>query len=172
MSHIATTKPVRLPGPLVLSYMHNVGHLLDSSSPKSAFFVNMARHNIKLPLLLRLQILLIFLLSHLTTCLPTNPADNLTVPVPPTSNDTLTSPVASCATLPDWPEWFQPSEKFDSLDVERTLDLFYNDYVRDHGDTIYEFLRSGVTPVRQIPTQRLPLKVAYGMAKDTPPGKD
>ena len=129
----------------------------------------MARHDTKPPLLLKLQMLLIFLLIYLTTCLPTNATDNLTAL---SSNDTLTSPVASCATLPDWPEWFQPSEKFDSLDVERTLDLFYNDYVRDHGDTIYEFLRSGVTPVRHIPTQRLPLKVAYGMAKNTLPGKD
>ena len=123
----------------------------------------MARHDIKLPLLLRLQMLLIVLLSHLTTCLPTNATDSLAVPVPLSFNDTLTSPVPSCATLPSWPEWFQPSEKFDSGDVERAMYLFYNDYVRDHGDAIYEFLLSGVMPVRHIPTQRLPLKVAHGM---------
>lgn len=122
----------------------------------------MARHHIDIPFLLTFQTLLIFLLLHLTTCLPTNATDDLTVPVPLSSNDTLTSPVASCATLPSWPEWFQPSEKFDSRDVELAMNLFYNDYVRDHGDTIYEFLRSGVTPVRKIPTQRLPLKVAHG----------
>ena len=132
----------------------------------------MARHNIKLPLPLRLHILLIFLLSHLTTCLPTNATDNFTVAVPPTSNDTLTAAAASCATLPDWPEWFQPSEQFDFGDVERALDLFYIDYVRDHGDAIYEFLRSGVTPVRHIPTQRLPLKLGYGMANNALPVKE
>ena len=37
--HVAygTTKPVRLPDPFIFSYMHNVGHLLDSSYPKLAF---------------------------------------------------------------------------------------------------------------------------------------
>ena len=131
----------------------------------------MARHDIKPPLFLRLQVLLVFLLSHLTTCLPTNASENLIAPVLLSSNDTLTSPVPSCATLPSWPEWFQPSERFDFGDVEQAMDLFYNDYVRDHGDTVYEFLRSGVTPVRRIPTQRLPLKVAHGMANNTLPGK-
>ena len=116
--------------------------------------------------------LLILLLSHLTTCLPTNANENSIAPVPLLSNDNLTAPVPSCATLPSWPEWFQPSEKFDFGDVEKAMDLFYNDYVRDHGDTIYEFLLSGVVPVRQIPTQRLPLKVAHGTANNTLLGKD
>ena len=132
----------------------------------------MASHDIKPPLLWGLQMLLIFLFSHLTTCLPTNATENPIAPAPLSSNDTLTSPAASCATLPDWPEWFQPSETFDFLDVDKTMDLFYNDYVRDHGDTVYEFLHSGVVPVRHIPTQRLPLKVAYGMVNNTLLGKD
>lgn len=126
----------------------------------------MASHDIKPHLLLGLQMLLIFLLSHLTTCLPTNATESSIAPAPLSSNDTLSSPVSSCATLPNWPEWFQPSERFDFGDVENALDLFYNDYVRDHGDTVYEFLHSGVVPLRHIPTQRLPLKVAYGTANE------
>ena len=132
----------------------------------------MASHDIKAPFHLALQMLFIFLLSRLTTCLPTNATESPIAPGPLSSNDTLTGPVSSCATLPDWPEWFQPSERFDPGDVEGTMDLFYIDYVRDHGDTIYEFLQSGVTPVRHIPTQRLPLKIAYGMANNTLLGKD
>ena len=132
----------------------------------------MARYDIKPPFLSRYQMLLIFLLSHLTTCLPTDATDNTIAPAPLPSNDTLTGPVSSCATLPFWPEWFQPSEKFDSGDVQHAMDLFYNDYVRDHRDTRYEFLRSGVTPIRQIPTQRLPLRVSFGMANNTLVGED
>ena len=132
----------------------------------------MASHNTKSTFLWGLQSLLILLLSHLTRCLPTNATDNLIAPAPLVYNAPLPSPAASCATRPDWPDWFQPSETFDFLDVEKTMDLFYNDYVRDHGDTIYEFLSSGITPVRHIPTQRLPLKVAYGMANNICVGKE
>lgn len=132
----------------------------------------MARHDTKPPFLSRLQMLLIFLVGHLTTCLPTDATNNTIAPDPLSSNDTLTGPVSSCATLPSWPEWFQPSEKFDFGDVEQAMNLFYIDYVRDHGDTVYEFLQSGVTPVRRIPTQRLPLKVGAGMANNTLLGED
>ena len=80
----------------------------------------------------------------------------------PSSSVHLGAPVPNCATLPDYPEWFQPSEKFDNGDCLKALDLFYNDYTRDHDGTKYEFLASGVLPVHGIPTQRVPLKVAYG----------
>lgn len=78
------------------------------------------------------------------------------------SSTSLGAPVAECATLPNYPEWFQASEKFDIGDVPKALELFYTDYTRDHDGTKYEFLASGVTPVHGIPTQRVPLKVAYG----------
>ena len=74
----------------------------------------------------------------------------------------LGAPVPNCATLPSYAEWFQPSAKFDNGDCPRALQLFYDDYARDHDGTKYEFLASGVTPVHGIPTQRVPLKVAFG----------
>ena len=77
----------------------------------------------------------------------------------------LGAPVANCATLPNYPEWFQPSEKFDSGDCPKALELFFNDYTRDHEGIKYEYLASGVAPVHEIPTQRVPLKVAYGVSK-------
>lgn len=80
----------------------------------------------------------------------------------PFSSAQLGAPVPNCATLPNYPEWFQPSEKFDNGDCLKALDLFFNDYTRDHDGTKYEFLASGVLPVHGIPTQRVPLKVAYG----------
>ncbi|KAL9069679.1 MAG: hypothetical protein Q9161_005380 [Pseudevernia consocians] len=78
------------------------------------------------------------------------------------SSTNLGAPVANCATLPGYPEWFQPSEKFDNGDCPKALELFYIDYARDHDGTKYEFLSSGVTPVHGIPTQRVPLKAAHG----------
>lgn len=78
------------------------------------------------------------------------------------SSTNLGAPVPNCATLPKYPEWFQPSEKFDNGDCIKALDLFFIDYTRDHDGTKYEFLASGVLPVHGIPTQRVPLKVAYG----------
>ena len=78
----------------------------------------------------------------------------------------LNAPVANCATLPGYAEWFQPSKKFDDGDCREALQLFYNDYTRDHENIKYEFLASGVTPVHGIPTQRVPLKVAYGASKN------
>ena len=80
----------------------------------------------------------------------------------PSSSIHLGAPVPNCATLSNYPEWFQPSEKFDNGDCLKALDLFYNDYTRDHDGTKYEFLASGVLPVHGIPTQRVPLKVAHG----------
>ena len=74
----------------------------------------------------------------------------------------LEAPVANCASLPDYAEWFQPSQKFDNGDCIKAIDLFFNDYTRDHEGLKYEFLASGVTPVHGIPTQRVPLKVAHG----------
>ena len=71
----------------------------------------------------------------------------------------------NCATLPNYPEWFQPSERFDNGDCPKALELFFTDYTLDHDGTKYEFLASGVTPVHGIPTQRVPLKVAYGVPK-------
>ncbi|CAF9935767.1 hypothetical protein IMSHALPRED_010339 [Imshaugia aleurites] len=78
------------------------------------------------------------------------------------SSINLGKPVPNCATLPNYAEWFQPSEKFDNGDCTKALQLFLTDYALDHGGTKYEFLASGVTPVHGIPTQRVPLKVAYG----------
>ena len=74
----------------------------------------------------------------------------------------LGAPVANCASLPDYAEWFQPSQKFDNGDCIKAIELFFNDYTRDHEGAKYEFLASGVTPVHGIPTQRVPLKVAHG----------
>ncbi len=81
------------------------------------------------------------------------------------SSTRLGAPVPNCATLPSNAEWFQPSEKFDYGDCPKALELFYNDYTRDHEGIKYEFLASGVTPVHGIPTQRVPLKVSHGMSK-------
>ena len=78
------------------------------------------------------------------------------------SANNLGAPVPNCASLPDYAEWFQPSEKFDNGDCIKAIELFFNDYTRDHENTKYEFLASGVTPVHGIPTQRVPLKVAHG----------
>ena len=74
----------------------------------------------------------------------------------------LGAPVPLCATLPEYAEWFQPSQKFDRDDYLKAVELFYNDYTRDHENTKYEFLASGVTPVHGMPTQRVPLKVGHG----------
>ena len=74
----------------------------------------------------------------------------------------LGAPVPLCATLPEYAEWFQPSQKFDREDCLKAIELFYNDYTRDHENTKYEFLASGVTPVHGMPTQRVPLKVGHG----------
>ena len=77
----------------------------------------------------------------------------------------LGAPVANCATLPNYPEWFQPSQKFDNGDCPKALELFFTDYTRDHEGIKYEYLASGVTPVHEIPTQRVPLKVGHGASK-------
>ena len=82
-----------------------------------------------------------------------------------TSSSNLGAPIPNCATLPNYAEWFQPSEKFDPGDCPKALELFFLDYTRDHDGTKYEFLASGVTPVHGIPTQRVPLKVGYGTSK-------
>ena len=84
---------------------------------------------------------------------------------PIVSSTNLEAPVANCATLPNYAEWFQPSKKFDNGDCPKALELFFNDYTKDHDGTKYEFLASGVTPVHGIPTQRVPLKVAYGASR-------
>lgn len=81
------------------------------------------------------------------------------------SSTSLGAPVPNCATLPHYAEWFQPSEKFDTGDCPKAIELFFNDYTKDHDGTKYEFLASGVTPVHGIPTQRVPLKVAYGTSR-------
>ncbi len=97
---------------------------------------------------LSLGLLPLLFFYHLASSLPTNAS--------------LGAPVPNCATLPRWREWYQASEKFDRGDCPKAINLFYNDYVKDHGGTRYEFLASGVTPVHGIPTQRVPLKVAIG----------
>lgn len=68
----------------------------------------------------------------------------------------------SCATIEQFPAWYQASARFDMGDCEKAIDLFNNDYVKDHKDTRYEYLASGVEPVHDIPTQRVPLKVSIG----------
>lgn len=79
-----------------------------------------------------------------------------------TNSTNLGAPIPNCANLATYPEWFQPSQKFDNGDCPRALELFFTDYTQDHDGTKYEFLASGVTPVHGIPTQRVPLKAAYG----------
>ena len=74
----------------------------------------------------------------------------------------LGAPISECANLPNYPQWFQPSEKFDNGDCSRAISIFYHDYVKDHGPIPYEFLTSGIDPVHGLPTQRVPLKVGYG----------
>ena len=90
-----------------------------------------------------------------TTLLNLPPAANVS------AND-LGAPVPNCASQPDYAEWFQPSGRFDNGDCIKAIDLFFNDYTRDHGGAKYEFLASGVVPVHGIPTHRVPLKVAFG----------
>lgn len=86
-------------------------------------------------------------------------------PFLPESAIDVEAPVPNCATQPGYAEWFQPSGKFDNGDCLKAIELFYNDYTRDHEGIKYEFLASGVTPVHGIPTQRVPLKVGYGAPK-------
>ena len=113
-----------------------------------------------------LRLIYLFLLTQLATTLPTNFTNNISLDPSLnalSSNESLGSPTAACASsAQQWPAWFQPSKKFDSGDVDDALSLFFNDYVRDHGNSKYEFLLSGVEPVHKIPTQRLPLKVGWG----------
>lgn len=74
----------------------------------------------------------------------------------------LGAPAPSCATLENYPGWFQPSHRFDVDDCLKALSLFHADYVRDHRTTKYEYLSSGVHPVHGIATQRLPIKSSHG----------
>ena len=114
-------------------------------------FLSLANRSVSSPVDLIGEDSLVELAARATTLLPANvSATNLGAPVP------------NCASLPDYAEWFQPSQKFDNGDCIKAIDLFFNDYTRDHDGTKYEFLASGVTPVHGIPTQRVPLKVAYG----------
>ena len=126
---------------------------------------------------LRFTVLCFLSLAHYSVCSPVdvigeNPlvesadaspvlAARATLPVNISATN-LGAPVANCASLPDYAEWFQPSQKFDNGDCIKAIELFFNDYTRDHENIKYEFLASGVTPVHGIPTQRVPLKVAYG----------
>lgn len=129
-----------------------------------------------------LKTLCILSLAQHSTCSPVNIVDynslvNVIATTPMVTNATssvnhsatsassstnLGAPIPNCATLPNYAEWFQPSEKFDIGDCPKALDLFFTDYTQDHDGTKYEFLASGVTPVHGIPTQRVPLKVGYG----------
>lgn len=110
-----------------------------------------------------LGLLSFLLLTHLATALPTDATENLSLNAPNSSLSTsLGAPVPNCATLPQWADWFHASGKFDPGDCTSAINLFYNDYVKDHGGTRYEYLASGVKPVHGIPTQRVPLKVASG----------
>lgn len=68
----------------------------------------------------------------------------------------------SCAILAQFPAWYQASARFDPGDCSKAIDLFYSDYVKDHEGARYEYLASGVDPVHDIPTQRVPLRVSAG----------
>ena len=109
-------------------------------------------------------------LAYHSTCSPAATAVNIPDPLLSSSAPSSTTsglvgaPIPNCASQPDYAEWFQPSEKFDNGDCPKAIELFYNDYTRDHEGIKYEFLASGVTPVHGIPTQRVPLKVAYGFS--------
>lgn len=116
--------------------------------------------------LLPLRAVYLALLFRYVICLPINITNSISLETlldGLSLNGSLNASRASCASSPnEWPEWYQPSEKFDWGDVDRALDVFYNDYVRDHGSAKYEFLLSRMKPVHQIPTQRLPLKFEWG----------
>lgn len=47
------------------------------------------------------------------------------------STTNLGAPVPNCASLADYPEWYQPSQKFDIGDCPKALDLFFTDYTQD-----------------------------------------
>ncbi|KAL6716610.1 hypothetical protein ACLMJK_006178 [Lecanora helva] len=68
----------------------------------------------------------------------------------------------SCAENPNFPEWYQPSKKFDNGDCQKAIEIFNNDYVQTHEGTRYEFYTSKVSPIHGIPAQRVPLKFAHG----------
>lgn len=94
--------------------------------------------------------------SRIVKCFPTNETAFLTLP------PSLGTTRPSCAGIQHFPDWYQPSEKFDYGDCDKAINLFYSDYVKDHESTRYEFLASGVDPVHGIPTQRVPFKVGSG----------
>lgn len=106
----------------------------------------------------------LLLYSHLASSLPSNaPGDvSLSLPAQSSHATSLGAPIPNCASLPKWAEWFHESQKFNPGDCDQAINLFYNDYVKDHGGTRYEYLVSGVAPVHGIPTQRVPLKLAVG----------
>ena len=97
------------------------------------------------------------LLVAAAQCIPSSPLSTRL-----RASTRLGAPISECASLPNYPQWFQPSEKFDNGDCSRAISIFYHDYVKDHGPIPYEFLTSGVDPVHGIPTQRVPLKVGFG----------
>ncbi|KAG6999309.1 hypothetical protein G7Y79_00036g072650 [Physcia stellaris] len=100
------------------------------------------------------------LLVAAAQCIPSSPLSTRL-----RASTRLGAPISECASLPNYPQWFQPSEKFDNGDCSRAISIFYHDYVKDHGPIPYEFLTSGVDPVHGIPTQRVPLKVGFGTCK-------
>ena len=106
-------------------------------------------------LMLRFPVFL--LLVSAVQCIPSSPFSTRL-----RASTRLGAPISECANLPNYPQWFQPSEKFDNGDCSRAISIFYHDYVKDHGPIPYEFLVSGIDPVHGIPTQRVPLKVGYG----------
>ena len=108
-----------------------------------------------------LEYKVVLLLIQTVQCIPSGPLDKLSPWFPRVSTG-LGAPISECATLPEYPQWFQPSQKFDIGDCSQAIDIFYHDYVKDHGPIPYEFLTSGVDPVHGIPTQRVPLKVSSG----------
>lgn len=98
-------------------------------------------------------------LSQFATCLPSlskNGSDRLELP------GMLGATRPSCAEVEQFPQWYQPSMKCDLGDCEKAINLFYNDYVKDHDGTRYEYIASGKEPVHGIPTQRVPLKITVG----------
>lgn len=100
------------------------------------------------------------LLLSLTQVATSLPIDDDTSPLLLPGMLNATRP--SCAEIPNFPKWYQPSEKFDSGDCDKAMGIFFNDYVKNHNGARYEFYASQSQPIHGIPTQRVPLKFASG----------
>lgn len=113
------------------------------------------------PLFLSALVFQFLSLCYLVTSLPINDTGILSLP------GRLGATRPSCAELARYPEWYQPSQKFDNGDCKMAIQTFYNDYVRNHEGTRYEYYNDPYSPIHGIPTQKVPLKFASGELKSS-----